>query len=162
MSEARGRGRPKTEERIAVEARIRELTDEHGRLTPQIVVDDAKDPKSPLHGEFEWDNVAAGDAHRLQQARALIQSVKVVITTTTSKMRVPVYTRDPEAEPREQGYRSVLSVNPQSEEDIARDMIIREIEHTRDRLNRAVGYAEHFGMVERVEGIKGDVEELLK
>ena len=51
---------------------------EHGRLTPTLVVDAARPVGSPLHSRFEWDDTIAGPAYRLQQAGAVIRSVKVV------------------------------------------------------------------------------------
>lgn len=54
------------------------VREQHGRLTPSIVVEDAAEPTHPLHSCFEWDDVVAGHAWRLEQARSLIQSVNVV------------------------------------------------------------------------------------
>ena len=50
----------------------------HGKLTPQFVLDDARDKNHPLHTRFEWDDTAAAEAYRLVQAHALITSVKVI------------------------------------------------------------------------------------
>jgi len=72
-----------------VASRIRELYEEHGgeRLA-QHVLDAAKAGDEHLAGYFEWDDSKAADAHRLQQARALIARVKVTLAQP-----------DPEAEP---------------------------------------------------------------
>lgn len=51
--------------------------DQHGRLTPALVVDIARDPEHPLHNRFEWNDAAAGEAWRRQQAHELIRSVRV-------------------------------------------------------------------------------------
>jgi hypothetical protein len=51
---------------------------QHGKLTPQIVVDTARDPGHPLHSRFEWDDAVAGEAWRRQQAHELIRKAKVV------------------------------------------------------------------------------------
>jgi hypothetical protein len=49
-----------------------------GELHPQAVVADARDEKSPLHRYFEWDDRKAAEAHRVDQARALIRSIRVI------------------------------------------------------------------------------------
>jgi hypothetical protein len=49
-----------------------------GQLHPQNVVEDARDPKSLLHPHFEWDDKKAAELHRVDQARALIRSIRVV------------------------------------------------------------------------------------
>lgn len=54
------------------------VRDQHGRLTPQVVVDTARDPGHPLHSRFEWDDSVAGEAWRRQQAHELIRKAKVV------------------------------------------------------------------------------------
>lgn len=60
--------------------RIRELTVQHGgTLTAEIVVEDARATSSPLHDAFEWDNRQAAHEYRLEQARALIRCLRVVV-----------------------------------------------------------------------------------
>lgn len=55
------------------------------RLTPEIVVADARHRGSPLHSLFEWDDTAAAEAYRLWQARHLLKSVTVVYRDVTPK-----------------------------------------------------------------------------
>ncbi len=69
------------------------IYEEHGELTPGLVLDIARDPSHPLHNRFEWDNEAAAEKHRLSQARSIIRSVRVryvdpVDETHTVKARV--------------------------------------------------------------------------
>ena len=54
------------------------IREQYGELSPQPVVDEARNPQHPLHSRFEWDNAIAGEAYRLQQARELIRSVRIV------------------------------------------------------------------------------------
>ena len=42
-------------------------------LKPSFVVQEARNKKSPLHAEFEWDDAKAGHEYRLAQARRLIR-----------------------------------------------------------------------------------------
>lgn len=49
-----------------------------GSLHPQDVVTGARDPKSVLHPHFEWNDAKAAEAHRMDQARALIRSIRVI------------------------------------------------------------------------------------
>jgi len=51
-----------------------------GKLTPKEVVEAARNPKHPLHSQFDWDNTVAGEKWRIQQARLLINQVEVVIS----------------------------------------------------------------------------------
>ncbi len=48
-------------------------------LTPERVLDDARDPSAPTHAAFEWDDQRAAHEHRLSQARRLIGAVVTVV-----------------------------------------------------------------------------------
>ena len=68
-----------------------------GELTPDSVVDAARNPNSAMHSQFEWDDTEAAASYRLSQARALIKRVKVtVIRPDKEVVNVPIFTRAPE------------------------------------------------------------------
>lgn len=50
-----------------------------GTLSPRHIVDSARDPSSPLHDEFEWNDEEAGELYRLAQAGALVRRMKLTI-----------------------------------------------------------------------------------
>ncbi len=50
-----------------------------GRLDPETTLEEATAPEHPLHDEFEWDNEAAGHAHRLRQAHDMIRFVTIQV-----------------------------------------------------------------------------------
>ena len=54
------------------------LYKQHRQLTPSLVVETAKNPASPLHQAFEWDDTKGAHAYRLIQARTLIREVRVI------------------------------------------------------------------------------------
>lgn len=59
---------------------LERLADEHGgRLTAADVLAAATAPASPLHAYFEWDDSAAAKQYRLDQARYLVRSIRVVV-----------------------------------------------------------------------------------
>jgi hypothetical protein len=62
---------------------LERLRESNGTLTAEIVLEAATDPESPLHAGFEWDDSAAAHQHRLQQARRLIVSVRILNSPTT-------------------------------------------------------------------------------
>ncbi len=64
---------------------LTDIYDRHGKLTKELVLEEATPPESPLHGQFEWRNNVAAHEYRLEQAHRLIQSVRIV------------YKEDPEA-----------------------------------------------------------------
>ena len=51
---------------------------EHGALTAELVVDEARSEDAPLHPVFEWRDEVAAEQHRMQQAYRLIRALVVV------------------------------------------------------------------------------------
>lgn len=49
------------------------VREEHGTLTPRLLVDIARDPEHPLHHRFEWDDSKAAEKWRLEQAGQLLR-----------------------------------------------------------------------------------------
>lgn len=56
---------------------LQTIYDNVGRLTPEDIVDAARDENHPLHERFEWDDGIAAEAWRRAQAHELIRSVRI-------------------------------------------------------------------------------------
>lgn len=57
-----------------VKAALLDLAAAHGgALSPQLVVETARDPTSPLHSLFEWDDQVAAEKFRIVQARIVLR-----------------------------------------------------------------------------------------
>lgn len=75
-----------------------------GELLPEDLVADARNHNSPLHQLFEWDDTAAAEAFRLQQARGLIRCVVALYRPETNgahvvaPVKIAAFTRIPEGE----------------------------------------------------------------
>lgn len=55
------------------------IRERHGRLTPELVLDEARDPNHRLHSHFTWDDGEAAERWRLTQAAGLLRAVKVAV-----------------------------------------------------------------------------------
>jgi hypothetical protein len=87
------------------------LADKHaGVLTPEAVVETARDPKNPLHSEFEWDDTKAAEQYRLDQARELIRVAVTVVPHTGEPVRTFVSLVEDRRDGHEGGYRKMISV----------------------------------------------------
>jgi hypothetical protein len=128
----------------------------NGSLTPDLVVKDAEDSSSPLHELFEWDDGIAGHKYRIEQARHVITSVRVVITTEHKAVSTVYYVRDPEADSTEQGYVSIDKLK--SDSDLARESIVMEFSRAASYLQRARIHAEALGMAQEVDALIADVQ----
>lgn len=147
------------EQQEAIRARLSELEAKgKGRLTPDMVLSDARKPTSPLHSYFEWDNLKAADSWRLEQARALIRSITVVITTERNSVSVVGYVRDPDMPHGEQGYTSVARIR--TDKDRARDVLVDEFSRAAAALRRARELAIAFNLERDVDAVTKKIERL--
>lgn len=82
----------------AVIAALRVLESKRGEISAEAVLKAAKNPRSPLHALFEWDDSKAAHQFRLDQARGVIRDYKVVVTTTNTTRRVQAFIHKPASE----------------------------------------------------------------
>jgi hypothetical protein len=66
---------------------LQAIRTKHRKLSPKLVLQEARKPGHPLHDRFEWDDGVAGEAYRLIQARELIMKVKMRFTDSTGETR---------------------------------------------------------------------------
>lgn len=124
-----------------------------GILTPNAVVDDAKNPSSPLHDQFEWDNDVAAEKYRLEQARELIRKVRVDIEVEEKTIRVPKYIHEPAGD--NQGYAEVVKVRNDHARAVA--AMRYEVDRLEAALVRATTLADALGLKSEIAEIKGKV-----
>lgn len=98
----------------AVGEELERLRIEKGALKPVDVLEAASSPESPLHHAFEWDDSAAAQQHRLNQARRLIVSIRILNSPTAKPTTAYVSVRTPG-----QGRSYVPTTEAMSDEDIA-------------------------------------------
>lgn len=139
-----------TEEQVA---RLKALEDRKGRLTPDVVVADAKKKASPLHSLFEWNTGKAAHAWWLETAREVIASVKLVIRTETVVLGTTFgYVRDPDVPGNVQGYQSTPAMRRDPER--AREALVAE-------LKRAASYVERCRKLALALGLEAEIEALI-
>lgn len=144
---------------LAVRAALRAL-ERNGRITPELVLSEAVKPTSPLHDHFEWDDTKAAHRWRLVQARELIRSVKVRITSENRNISVVRYVRDPEAEATEQGYVALQQL--QKEPHAAQVAVQYEFTRAEACLIRARKVAAALGLEEEVDSVVKHVARVRK
>ena len=62
-----------------IAGRVCERLEEEGNLNAKTLVEVSRPEDAPLHPEFEWDDAAAAERWREQQARCIINHLTVVI-----------------------------------------------------------------------------------
>jgi hypothetical protein len=127
---------------------LHQIHSEFGRLTPELLVDVARDEGHPLHGRFEWDDSIAGERWRRHQAHELIQSVRVVWAPATESSG-PKTVRAFHAVRSEDGhvYKPVEDV---VQDDFTRQLVLADMEREwKQLLRRYEQFEEFLAMVRR-------------
>jgi len=120
----------------------------HGEVTPQMVVEEARNPDSPLHSEFEWDIEAAAEKYWIEQARKIIRSVRITYRVEKSQYSTIGYVRDPDKDKKQAGYVSVKKVR--SDKQRAHDIVTSELFRARNALERADSLSHYFKIKEDI------------
>lgn len=61
-----------------VGAELETIYEEHGKLTPLLIVEDARSPERETHQLIEWDDSVAAASHRLEQARYIMRNIIII------------------------------------------------------------------------------------
>lgn len=120
-----------------------------GRLTAEQVVEAAKEPDSPLHDQFIWDDAKAAHRQRLDTGRQLIRSVRTEITKNMTVIHAPIYVRDPDLNAKDQGYVDVRS--SQTSADAKRNILIAEFKRVAGVFARAADLAVLFELEDELK-----------
>lgn len=54
------------------------IYEEHGKLTPPLIVEDARNPERETHQLIEWDDTTAAHHYRNEQARHIMRNIIIV------------------------------------------------------------------------------------
>ena len=100
-----------------------------GILKIEDVLEEARDESSILHKHFEWDNTAAAEQYRRQQARVLIQRCKISLVET-EPVKIRAFVSLPADRENGGGYR--LTSEVVSDETLKAEML-RDIQLTISR-----------------------------
>lgn len=120
----------------------------NGDLDPADVVEAARDPASPLHPFFEWNNDEAAEQWRIGQARLLIRRVKIQVTVHDVPMDVVRYVRNPD---QAGAYSNIVRIR--SDESRSRRTVLDEMSRVSQAAKRARAVAAVLGNVEQVDEI---------
>ncbi len=80
------------------------LRREDGRILPEDVVEAARDKKSPLHNQFDWNDTLAAKKWRIEQARELLRVTVMLLPGVKDPIRAFVSLST------EKGYRMTANV----------------------------------------------------
>jgi hypothetical protein len=120
-------------------------------------VAEARNKRSVLHREFDWDDKSAAHTARLDRAQELItRYITIVVIDRSVKLTAPLYVRDPQMKSNEGGY---LSLEDKITRPDARSIMLTELDRCRFSIERARSIANVLDAQHR--GIANELEEML-
>lgn len=123
-----------------------------GQITPVDVVEAARDPASPLHGHFEWQDTLAAEQWRLAQARTLIASVRVKLQSAPERPPLRAFVHIPVPVPHYESAKLAMA------DDDKRAMILRralgELESFKKRYSELSELAQVFAQIDALPGVR--------
>lgn len=132
--------------------RILELSQQNkGRITPDIVVADAKQKASPLHSMFDWNIRKAAEKYWIATAREIIASVRVTETQERSIITRVAFARDSTVPGNKQGYVQLATIRDKKAE--ARETIGYEFDRAVAAMNRAREVADVLGQSDLIDSL---------
>lgn len=133
-------------------AHLQALNDQHGYLTPQMVVEAARPKHSPLHAAvFDRGVKEAAEAYYLERARTLIRKCRIkYVRPDESEASVPHWLSVPNAGTPNRVYRPTEEV---VEDPLLRAMVLRDAERDWRTLK-----ARYQHLVEFVELVRQDID----
>ena len=118
---------------MALELERKELTrlarKNGGVLMVDQVLEEAKSESSPLHSHFEWDDSAAAQSYRREQARTLIQRCKITLIES-EPVQIRAFVSLPADRENGGGYRLTSTVMG---DEVMKQELLRDIQLTIQR-----------------------------
>lgn len=142
------------EQRAAIHAVLNRL-ESKGQLTPDNVIEEAKDEASPLHEAFTWDLEQAAMMTWRAQARALISQFHITITVHRKEYNIQEFVEAPGKAEREQGYVAFTRIKDKKE--MAREFLDRELGIAASYVSKTRDFARVLGLERRVERVVKDL-----
>lgn len=107
------------------------IHENHGSLTPAIVVEESRPKTAVLHPAFEWNDKKAAEEFRIHQARQIINCIHVVPETKNAKpvqafINVRIY-EDSADDPHENRGRAYLTAEAVAADDGLREQHLASI-----------------------------------
>lgn len=122
-----------------------------GVLKPELVVESARSPLSPLHDKFTWDDTQAAHEFRLQEARKLIRvTVHMLPNGRGEEERVWVSLKHDQAQ-EGGGYRTLVSVL--SDADLRKQLLqqsLKDMQYFSEKYSHLEELSEIFSAMKKV------------
>lgn len=143
---------PAAAKKAAIAERLERIRNRDGGVIKiDRVIEDARNPDSPLHSEYKWNVEEAAMEYWRIQTRAILRSFSCPIVYEDRVLAAPFYVHDPASKNKEDGY--VALANVRKDGDKARDILAAELSRARSAMDRAHAVAVALGLADEVSEV---------
>jgi hypothetical protein len=137
---------------------IKSLADSNGNIEPASVVEAARDPDSPIHELFQWNETLAAQQQWVDTAKRLIRFVKLEIIIERETVIAPFYVVDPDRPPKSRRYLTLTTAARSRA--TAREVLSGELHRISQAISRALAVAAVLGMSNELQELLENVTAL--
>jgi hypothetical protein len=137
---------------------IKSLADAAGNIEPASVVEAARDPDSPIHELFQWNETLAAQQQWVDTAKRLIRFVKLEIIIERETVIAPYYVVDPDRPPKSRRYLTLTTAARSRA--TAREVLSGELHRISQAISRALAVAAVLGMTNELQELLENVTAL--
>ena len=135
--------------------RLSELVEKNGFITPGIVVEDARNARSPLHDFFDWDNTVAAEKWRIVQARSLIMHVSITVVSENKPTIRQFFSVTPTKEMNTDEIKVYIPIGDVMNNEKQREEVIKYAKRELEGWTlRYAQYSELFGVIKAIKRFK--------
>jgi hypothetical protein len=125
---------------VVIDREFERIHEVHGKITQEVVIEEARNPESPLHPYFEWDDSRAAQKYREAQALQLMLASKMVAYLNQETSHEHIRVRRWLSPFRGEGFRMRLDVLKDAE--MRRAQITRKISQLKSWADSVVDMTE--------------------
>jgi len=138
-------------------ARIAEIAEasEDGIATPEAIIEDARDPDSPLHPYYIWDPEEAFGQYLLDRTRSIVKAIRYEVHYNQQVVSVRAF-ESVVTPSGERGYKSIEVAK--GDEYYKRQMVEGALQSLKQFETKYAALMEFFGLGARVNTIRAKIE----
>jgi hypothetical protein len=131
---------------------VSQINEKYGRCTPELVVERAESPESPIHNLFIWDDTEAAKRFRLFQAAYAIRSVQIVrLSEETAPQREGLVITKPEEEVVKRQHLTLEeALGDKKTRKVLAEKVVMELRGMRERFGDLSELEEVWSSIDRV------------
>jgi len=133
---------------------LERIEEEHGRVTPELVLEESRDEGSTLHNCFEWNDSVAAEKYRLRQAKCIISNLTVIVDEKKQSAPVRAFVNIEKEAPAKKGkfVNIVTAMNDENSRQIVLDRALSELKEFRKKYKDLKELSGVFAEVDKLEG----------